>query len=255
MIFKVYKILVCCICMLLFSYKKANRLDTLVIDAGHGGHDRGTIGSRKPERQVALEIALKFGELVKANAPDVKVVYTRKKDVFIPLSERSAIANKNKADLFVSIHCNANPHSTKIFGTETYAMGLHKTEANLDLAKRENESILFESDYKKKYKGYDPNSPIGHIMMANYQSAFLQNSLLMAGKVEKQFKSGARKARGVKQAGFLVLWETTMPSILVETGYMSNPAEDKFLCSEEGQNKTAKALLRAFLDYKKSIGE
>jgi N-acetylmuramoyl-L-alanine amidase len=235
----------------IFSAKMpSSRVKTIVIDAGHGGKDRGTLGKRLPERTVALAIALKFGQLVENNLPNVKVIYTRKKDVFIPLVERANIANRNKADLFISVHCNANPHSTAIYGTETYTMGLHKTEENLELAKRENEVILLENNYKKTYKGYNPNSPIAHIMMANYQSAFMQNSLRIAGKVESTIKKSSRKSRGVKQAGFLVLWETTMPSILIETGYMTNEAEDKILCSEKGQDDMAMMIYKAFKAYK-----
>ena len=249
------KLLFCALLTLPFfkQNKNAGRVKTLVIDAGHGGKDRGTMGKRLPERTVALAIALKFGAIVEANMPNVKVIYTRKKDVFIPLAERANIANRNNADLFVSIHCNANPHSDKIFGTETYTMGLHKTEENLELAKRENEVVLLESNYKKMYRGYDPNSPLAHIMMANYQSAFMQNSLKMAGKVENSVKKSLRKSRGVKQAGFIVLWETTMPSILVETGYMTNDGEDKLLCSEAGQDAMANTIFKAFKAYKQDI--
>lgn len=250
-----FKILLCVVLTLplLSSNKPANKLKTIVVDAGHGGKDRGTMGKRLPERTVALAIALKFGKLVESRLPAVKVIYTRKKDVFVPLVERANIANRNKADLFISVHCNANPHSSKIYGTETYTMGLHKTDDNLDLAKRENEVILLESNYKKTYKGYNPNSPIAHIMLSNFQSAFMKNSIRMASKVEGAVKRSPRKSRGVKQAGFLVLWETTMPSVLIETGYMTNDAEDKILCSDKGQDQMAELIFTAFKSYKTEI--
>jgi N-acetylmuramoyl-L-alanine amidase len=228
-------------------------INVIVIDAGHGGKDRGTTGGTNPEKKITLQIALKLGEKIKESMPNVKVIYTRKKDIFIPLHERASIANKNKADLFISIHCNANPHSGKIYGTETYTMGLHKTEENLDVAQRENGVMKLESDYKKKYKGFDPNSPLAYIMLANYQKAFLANSLNLANKIENQFKKNTRKSRGVKQAGFWVLWDTTMPSVLVETGYLTNETENIYLDSAEGQEKVANSILKAIKAYKKEV--
>jgi N-acetylmuramoyl-L-alanine amidase len=227
-----------------------NTIQKIVIDAGHGGKDPGTGGGR--EKQYALDIALRLGKKIKANLKDVEVIYTRDKDVFIPLNERAEIANKNKADLFISIHCNAFS-SSNASGTETYVMGLHKTEANLDLAKRENNVILLEENYTKSYKGFNPNSPLAHIMLANYQSAFMNQSMDFAARVENQFVSHGNKSRGVKQAGFLVIWETTMPSVLIETGYLSNPTDAKKLSTESGRENIAQAIYKAFNSYKSDV--
>ena len=190
-----------------------------MIDAGHGGKDPGTGNGDTKEKNVALKVTLKLGKKIEEGMPDVKVIFTRKTDVFIPLHERAAIANRSKADLFICVHVNANPYSSKIKGSETYVMGLHKTEENLELAKRENEVIFLEDNYKKNYKGYDLNSPMAHIMMANYQNAFMKKSLKLATKVEQNMKKVGHYSRGVKQAGFQVLWQTSMPSIYIETGY------------------------------------
>ena len=169
-------------------------------------------------------------------------------------AERSAIANRNRADLFISIHCNAHPTSKATHGTETYTMGLHKTEGNLDVAKRENAVILKEANYQETYKGFNPNSPLAYIMLANYQHAFMNSSIDFAQKVEYCFKKYAdRTSRGVKQAGFLVLWRTTMPSVLIETGYLTNPAEERYLASEAGQDEIAASIVQAFKAYKHDV--
>jgi N-acetylmuramoyl-L-alanine amidase len=227
---------------------------TIVIDAGHGGKDPGcNQGSDAEEKNVALKVALGVGQKIENEYPNIKVIYTRKKDVFIDLHERSAIANRNKADLFISIHCNANPNK-KAFGTETYAMGMHKTDENLQVAKRENAVILKESDHKKYYNGFDPNSPIAYIMLKNHQNAFINTSLDFAQKVQRQFKDYAgRTSRGVHQAGFLVLWETAMPSVLIEIGFLTNEKEEKYLKSEEGQNDISESIAKAFGLFKKEI--
>jgi N-acetylmuramoyl-L-alanine amidase len=229
----------------------ARGLKTVVLDAGHGGKDPGT-GNGK-EKKYALDITLKLGEKIEENFSNVKVIYTRDKDVFVPLHERAAIANKSKADLFISIHCNANPHSKSLRGTETYVMGLHKTQENLDLAKNENNVILYEDNYKKSYKGYNPASPLAHIMLANYQNAFMNQSLEFAAKVEKNMSKVGHRSRGVKQAGFIVIWETTMPSVLVETGYLTNSEDSNLLASTSGREKVALAIFRAFEEYKNQI--
>ncbi len=229
----------------------ARGLKTVVLDAGHGGKDPGA-GNGK-EKKYALDITLKLGEKIEENFSNVKVIYTRDKDVFVPLHERAAIANKNKADLFISIHCNANPHSKSLRGTETYVMGLHKTQENLDLAKNENNVILYEENYKKSYKGYNPASPLAHIMLANYQNAFMNQSLEFATKVEKNMGKVGHKSRGVKQAGFIVIWETTMPSVLVETGYLTNSEDSNLLSTTNGREKVALAIFRAFEEYKNQI--
>ena len=228
-------------------------LKTVVIDAGHGGHDHGCSGSSNKEKTVALNLALKLGVLIEQNYPDVKVVYTRKTDVFVELYERAAIANKNNADLFICIHCNANPSSSPS-GTETYVMGLHKTEANLNVAKRENDVILMENDYSQHYDGFDPNNPASHIIFSLNQHAFMEQSILFASSVEKYFKTNSKRtSRGVKQAGFLVLWKTAMPSVLIETGFLTNASEEKFLGSEAGQNSIAESIFYAFRDYKNDM--
>ncbi|WP_337044029.1 N-acetylmuramoyl-L-alanine amidase family protein [Emticicia sp. 17c] len=230
------------------GYAQKSKIKTIVIDAGHGGKDPGTSFGKLKEKNIALSITLKVGKLIEEEL-GIKVVYTRKKDVFIPLHERGEIANRNKADLFICIHVNANPYSSKIYGSETYTMGLHKTEENLELAKRENAVILMEDNYKKNYD-FDPDSPLAHIKMANYQNAFMKQSLNLASKVEKQFQKSGRKSRGVKQAGFQVLWETTMPGIYIETGYLTNSVDREILSTEAGQQKIAEAIVKAIRIYK-----
>jgi N-acetylmuramoyl-L-alanine amidase len=227
---------------------------TVVIDAGHGGKDSGcNQGTDAEEKKIALKVALAVGKKIEENYPNIKVIYTRKSDVFIDLHERSAIANKNKADLFISIHCNAN-QNRKAFGTETYAMGMHKTEENLLVAKRENSVIFKESDHKNYYNGFDPNSPIAYIMLKNHQNAFINTSLNFAQKVQNQFKETAgRLSRGVHQAGFLVLWETAMPSVLIEIGFLTNENEEKYLKSEGGQSDISNSIVKAFGSFKKEI--
>ncbi len=231
------------------SYK----IKTIVIDAGHGGQDYGCSGKNSHEKTVALNIALQLGAMIQEKYPDIKVVYTRKTDVFIELYERAAIANRNNADLFICIHCNANP-STSPYGTETYVMGLHKTEANLGVAKRENDVILMENDYSQHYDGFDPNNPASHIIFSLYQHAYMDQSILFASKVEANLQSHAkRSSRGVKQAGFLVLWKTAMPSVLIETGFLTNVNEEKVLASESGQTLIAESILNAFTEYKMAM--
>jgi len=232
--------------------KEGYKIKTVVIDPGHGGHDPGTVGKVAKEKDIVLKLALQLGEKIKKEYPDVKVLYTRSTDKFVDLAERSAFANRNNADLFISLHCNASPRSHSVRGTETFVMGLHKTDGNLEVAKRENSVILKETNYQEKYKGFDPSSPLAYIMLANYQSAFLTNSLYFAQLVEKQFGK-ARSSRGVKQAGFLVLWRTAMPSVLVEIGFLSNPEEEKYLNSEKGRSDTADRILKAFGEYKKAV--
>ena len=229
------------------------QIKTIVIDAGHGGHDPGCSGKNSREKHLALGVALKLAKNVREKHPDVKVILTRDSDVFIPLHKRAAIANSNNADLFISIHCNYMPKLSYVRGSETYVMGLHTAEHNLDVAKRENSSILLEDNYEKNYD-YDPNSPEGHIMLSMFQNVFLAQSILFAEKVEAMVHSSAnRKSRGVKQAGFVVLKETTMPSVLIEAGFLSNTEEEKFLRSEKGQQAIADAILKAFTTYKHEI--
>lgn len=229
------------------------RIKKIVIDAGHGGKDPGTHGDFSREKDIALKIALELGTTIKKYLPDVEVIYTRKDDNFIELIDRADIANKNGADLFISIHCNSisNP---KIKGTETWVMGLHTSEANLQVAKRENSVILLEESYEENYGDFDPNSDESHILLSLYQSAYLENSLNLAGRIESQFKERVgRHSRGVKQAGFVVLYKTSMPSVLVETGFLTNTEEEKQLNDVTQQSYIASGIFRAFRDYKVEI--
>jgi N-acetylmuramoyl-L-alanine amidase len=233
-----------------------SQLKTLVIDAGHGGLDPGCNGANEIwEKAVTLAISLKVGKMVEDSLADVKVIYTRKTDQFVELWERANIANKNKADLFLCIHCNSNVNTTAA-GSETYFMGLHKTAGNLDVAKRENAAIKYEADYKnnERYGGFDPNSPESHIIMVNFQTAFLQQSLKFSTLIENSTNKISKiKSRGVKQAGFLVLWQTSMPSVLVETGFLTNFADRTVLKSEEGQKIIAKGIFTALKQYKHDL--
>lgn len=224
---------------------------TVVLDAGHGGKDPGALGSKVKEKDVTLDIALKLGKLITAKYPDVKVIYTRKKDTFVTLNGRAAVANKNNADLFISIHCNSLPSSPVTKGVETFVMGEHRNNANLQVAKSENASILFEDDSDSSYDGFDPNSTESYIIFSLVQSEHKTQSLKFAEKIQNQLvKNGKRKNRGVQQAGFLVLYKTSMPSVLVELGFLSNKEEEKLMTSEAGKNEIAAALLNAFADYK-----
>lgn len=235
----------------LVNTKPPFRIKTIVIDAGHGGHDPGCSGAGSQEKHLALAIAKAFAANIQANYTDIQVILTRDEDVFIPLHERAAIANRAHADLFISIHCNAMPpNNGGTSGTETYVMGLHTAGHNLDVAKRENNAILLEENYERNYD-YDPNSPEGHILLSMFQNAFLEQSILFAERVEHHFHLTAeRKSRGVKQAGFVVLKETAMPSVLIETGFLTNKGDEAFLNSPEGQATMANALLAAFSEYK-----
>lgn len=237
--------------------KKKNAVRTIVIDAGHGGHDPGTVNFKKKEKDITLSIALKTGELIERNFKDVRVVYTRKKDEFIDLKKRAQIANQERADLFISIHCNAiETNQENFYGTETYVQDPKVESYNLGVAKRENSAILLEDDYKTSYDGFDPNAPETHIMLSMFQNAYLGQSISFAQAFELEAAGHAkRKSRGVRQAGFLVLKATTMPSVLIETGFLSNENEKDFLVSDEGQNKIAAAITRAFYHYKLHIEE
>lgn len=228
----------------------------VVIDAGHGGKDPGCHGLKYKEKDVALAVALKLGQLLQENDKNVKVIYTRSTDVFIPLNERADIANRNHADFFICVHCNASPDKTK-YGAATYVMGLYKSEGNLEVSKRENSSILYEKDYKHTYNGFDPNSDEGNIIFAMYQNAYLAQSLDLAAKIQKEYEGYAKRTdNGVKQAGFLVLWKTTMPSLLSEIGFLTNPEEENFIGSHKGQTKIAESLffaLQQYMDEKEGV--
>jgi len=224
----------------------------VVLDAGHGGKDPGGMGKNSHEKHIALNIVRLLAIGIRTNFPAVEVILTRSDDTFIPLHERAQIANDEGADLFISVHANIMPGNSNTYGTETFVMGQHVAGHNLAVAKRENASILLEDNVEENY-GYDPNSDEGHIMMSTFQHAFLERSILFADLVESEFEAAGRKSRGVKQAGFAVLKNTTMPSVLVETGFMSNPTEETFLLSGGGQQKIANALLKAFKSYLKQL--
>ena len=232
--------------------QKGEKIQTIVIDAGHGGKDSGALGKVSKEKDLNLAVALKFGAYIEENLPDVTVVYTRDKDKFVELSERAAIANRNNADVFVSIHCNSTGVGNSAYGAETFVMGESKNEKNLDVAKQENAAILLE-DNTDAYDNFDPNSTEAYILFSLSQSLYQTQSLDLADKVQKQFASKGRHNRGVQQAGFLVLWKTSMPSILVELGFINNAKEEQFLNSERGQTQMALALYRAFEEYKREF--
>ncbi len=227
------------------------KIRTVVIDAGHGGKDAGAVGKKGKEKDITLAVAKKTGAYIKKKHPDVKVVYTRTADVFVELMERARIANRNNADVFISIHCNSVANSSKTVGVETFIMGDHRNSANLAVAKRENASILYESNAQEDYDGFDPNSTEAYIAFSFIQSEFKQHSLKLAELVQDELVNKAKRYdRGVQQAGFLVLYKTSMPSILVELGFISNPAEEAYMMSKEGQDYLASAIYRAFCAYK-----
>lgn len=222
----------------------------LVIDAGHGGHDAGAVGIYSREKDINLKVALEFGKLVKQNCPDVKVIYTRSTDVFIPLYQRPDIANKAKADLFVSIHTNSVPKDAPrtARGVETFTNGVAQTKANMAVARRENSVILLESDYKKHYQGFD-NSPESYIIFEVMQDQYMEKSIELARDIQKQLKSGGRIDRGVHQASLAVLRMSAMPSVLVEVGFISTPAEEDYLNTAAGISTISRCIYNGFVNY------
>ncbi len=225
----------------------------VVIDAGHGGKDPGAVGTKAREKNINLAVALKAGKYISENLKDVKVIYTRDDDTFIGLAERAEVANKHKADLFISIHSNGMTDK-RFSGAETYVLGQTMDEANLQVAMKENSVITFEQDYQTKYEGFDPNSVESYIIFSLMQNTYLKQSTEFATLIQDQFRTRVgRKDRGVRQAGFQVLWRTTMPSVLIELGFVTNPEEEKFLLSAQGQDYLASAIFRAFRDYKQAI--
>lgn len=226
------------------------KLKKIVIDPGHGGKDPGTVYGNYKEKEIVLKVALKLGALINARYPDVEVVYTRKTDVFIPLHERTDIANKAGADLFISIHVNSAKNRSAS-GTETFVMGVDKSDDNLDVAMAENSVITFEEDYRTKYEGYDPESAESFIIFSLMQYSYQEQSLHMASMIQDQYTAKFMgNDRGVKQRGFLVIWRTTMPSVLTELGFLSNENDRKILTSQNGHDEMANALFNAFSQYK-----
>ena len=238
------------------AQENRTKIRTIVIDPGHGGKDSGTMGTKRfkiYEKHVALAVSLKLGKYISDAFPEVEVIYTRDSDFFLELNERTEIANKANADLFISIHCDGftNP---KPSGASVFVMGMSKLKANMDVAMRENSAIYLEDKYKKKYDGFDPKSPESYIVFSLMQNTYLNQSLKIAEQVETQFSTRAnRKSRGVKQAPFYVISRTNMPSILIECGFLTNPKEEEFLHSDLGQDYIASAIFRAFRSYKESV--
>ncbi len=261
--FKTSKIRIACLIFLLSVHSIAQciskpagiyKIKTIVLDAGHGGHDTGCHGpSHSYEKDVTLKIILALGKLIESKYPDINVIYTRKTDVFITLQDRALTANKNNADLFISVHCNANPNKAA-YGSETYLMGLHVSQANLEVAKRENAVIKLEENYEKVYEGFDPDSPEAMIALSLAQNANIEQSTFLASKVQEYFTNKlGRFNRGVKQAGFWVLYRTTCPSVLIESGFLTNKVEEEYLTSYSGQQDYASSIFNAFEDYKNTI--
>lgn len=228
-------------------------ISKIVIDAGHGGEDPGALGSKCKEKDITLTVALELGKLISENCPDVDVFYTRKTDVFIPLYNRSKIANDKHADLFISIHCNSSDNKSAN-GVETFVMGLHKTESNLEVARKENAAMLLEKDYKSTYGDFNPNSPESYVIFSLYSNAYLESSVQLASKVQKNLlKCTHFRDRQVQQAGFWVLHKVAMPSILVELGFVSNKTEEAQLIDPTFQKALAASLCNAFIEYKNQV--
>ncbi len=235
------------------TFSGGRELKTVVIDPGHGGNDPGAVSAGVREKDIVLDVSLRLGKMISNAYPGVNVIYTRSKDVFIPLHARASVAVRNKADLFISMHANW-VSQTSVRGTETFTLGLHRSQDNLEVAKKENSVILLEEDYSTNYEGFNPNETESYIMFENMQSEYQSQSISLAAHIQDEF-TGTLKLpdRGVKQAGFLVLRQITMPGVLVEIGFISNPTERKFLTSEAGKSKVAASLFEAFRAYKKEI--
>ena len=239
--------------MLCIAAKATESKFVVVIDAGHGGRDGGAVRGSYKEKDINLGVALTLGKMIEENFKDVKVVYTRKSDVFVDLNKRTQTANKAKANLFISIHTNSTAaKSTSVSGCDTYILGLARSEENLAVAKRENSVILLEDDYSTKYQGFDPKSTESYIIFEFMSNKYMEQSLRFADFVQKDFKGVAKRSdRGVRQAGFLVLRQTSMPSVLIELGFINNPSEAKFLSSRLGQRTMATAIYSGFKSYKR----
>lgn len=247
---------VVCLCLLFFLPlvgMAASRDFVVVIDAGHGGKDPGAVGRKAREKVINLNVALALGKLIENNCPDTRVVYTRQTDVFLSLDKRARIANKAKADLFISIHTNALPKGRIARGTETYTLGMHRANDKLEVAQRENAVILVEENYKERYAGFNPRSAESYIVFEFMQDKHMEQSVSLAKLIQSQFRSYAKRVdKGVHQAGFLVLRETSMPSVLVELGYISTPDEETYLNSKKGVEALSRSIYNAFVAYKDS---
>jgi N-acetylmuramoyl-L-alanine amidase len=236
-----------------FSKKDSLGVRTVIIDPGHGGRDPGCLGAHSHEADVALAISLKLGKMLKDKYGDaLNIVYTRTTDIHVDLAERAKMANKNKGDLFICIHANSGPSHAK--GTETYVLGLHKEDAQFKVAQKENSVILMEDNYETKYSNFDPNDPDAYLIINYMTKLYLANSILFAEKIQSRMKSTPKIIdRGVKQAGFLVLHQVNMPSVLVETGFLTNPDEEKILNDVECQTNIATSIFDAFISYKEEL--
>lgn len=233
------------------SYAQSEKIQKVVIDAGHGGKDSGTAHGGVKEKDINLAVALKLGKLINKHHPTVQVIYTRDKDIFVDLDVRADVANKNHADLFISIHVNGVDGAPSASGSETFVMGVNRTSANMAVAQRENSVIMYEDDYSTKYEGFDPKSPESYIIFSLMQNVYLEQSLHLASFVQEEFGSNPIKVnRGVKQAGFLVLYKTATPSILIELGFLSNNMDRSILNSDNHQDHMANSILNAFTRYK-----
>jgi len=236
--------------VLIPGIRAEGKVFTVVIDPGHGGRDPGALGATAKEKNINLAVALNLGRHISDNHKDVKVVYTRNTDKFVELDERANIANRNKADLFISIHTNAVKRGT-VRGAETYTLGLARTDENLEVAMRENSAILLEDDYMQKYEGFDPKSTESYIIFEFMQNKHMEQSVSLASEIQKGFVGCKRTDRGVRQAGFWVLRKTSMPSVLIELGYISTRDEERYMSSQEGQAQLSKAIYDAFCKYKR----
>ena len=238
-------------CMFVMTSLAANKRFTLVIDPGHGGHDAGALGAISKEKNINLAVALRFGKYVEQNLPEVRVIYTRKTDVFIPLNERANIANRANADLFISVHTNALPAGKVARGFETYTLGMHRAKDNLDVAMRENSVISMEKDYQQRYQGFDPRSSESYIIFEFIQGKNMERSVELARMIQRGVCDGAnRPDKGVHQAGFLVLRETSMPGCLIELGFITTPDEERLLNDDSRVDDIARGIYEAFAKYK-----
>ena len=243
---KIKTLAIAAVCLLCQSF-------TLVLDPGHGGHDSGAVGEFSKEKVLNLDVALKVGKMLQKSHPEVKIIYTRTTDVFIPLQERANIANRNKANLFVSIHTNAGASGNhSAFGVETFTLGMHRTADNLAVARRENSVIELDKNDKQVFKGFDPKRAESYIMFEYMQSQYMTQSVRLARSIQKEYEARGRFSRhnhGVQQAGFLVLRQVSMPSVLTEIGFISNYEEEKYLNTEEGQNAIAQSIYNGIMSY------